>query len=100
MAAEGDKQKRIYGDTVLRRSASPIETTVGSEVVLMTLSSGKCFGLGTTGSDVWRGLAQPTKLTPLVEALRVEYDAPADVIERDVKELLEHLLDEGLIEVS
>ncbi len=100
MAVGIDKRKGIDGETVLRRSAAPIETTVGSEVVLMTLASGKCFGLGTTGSDVWRGLATPTRLTPLVEALRVEYDAPADVIERDVKELLEHLLDEGLIEVS
>ena len=91
---------RITDDVTLTRSSRPAETTVGTEVVLMTLKSGQCFGLGETGSAVWRLLAQPTRLQPLVEALIRTYDAPAPVIERDVRELLEEMLDRGLIELQ
>jgi hypothetical protein len=81
------------------RSSKPVETTVGSEVVLMTLDSGECLGLGETGSDVWRLLANPTHLEPIFQALRETYQAPPGVIEQDVVELLEQMLDRGLIEV-
>ena len=90
---------RITNAVTLARSPRPAETTVGTEVVLMTLESGECFGLGETGSEVWRLLARPTRLEPLVTALSSQYDAPAQVIEQDVRELLEELLDRGLIEL-
>ena len=72
---------------------------MGSEVVLMSLESGECLGLGETGSAVWRLLKQPTQIEPVVAALREDYDAPVDEIERDVQELLEDMLRRGLIEV-
>ncbi len=91
---------KIDSKTTIVRSATPVETTVGSEVVLMTLDSGECLGLGDTASDVWRLLAQPTHLTPLVESLKTMYEAPADVIERDVLELLQDMHERHLIELS
>ncbi len=91
---------RITDDVTLIRSSRPAETTVGTEVVLMTLESGQCFGLGETGSAVWQLLAQPTRLQPIVEALSNTYDAPAPVIERDVRDLLEEMLERGLIELQ
>jgi hypothetical protein len=81
------------------RSSKPVETTVGSEVVLMTLDSGECLGLGETGSDVWRLLEQPTRLEPVVAALRAAYAAPPGAIEQDVAELLEQMVERGLVEV-
>lgn len=93
------KLMRFDKHATLVRSAKPVETTVGSEVVLMTLDSGECLGLGETGSDVWRLLEKPTQLDPVVQALSETYEAPPGVIERDVIELLEQMLDRGLIEV-
>ena len=91
---------RITDAVTISRSGRPAETTVGTEVVLMTLESGQCFGLGETGSDVWRLLAHPTQLKPIVMALTQTYDAPAEIIEQDVRELLEEMLDRGLIEIQ
>ena len=91
---------RITDNVTFIRSSRPAETTVGTEVVLMTLESGQCFGLGETGSAVWQLLAHPTRLQPIVEALSRTYDAPTQVIERDVRELLEEMLDRGLIELQ
>jgi len=90
---------KIDSKVTIVRSSKPVETTVGSEVVLMTLESGECLGLGDTGSAVWRLLESPTHLEPVVAALSEEYDAPAGVIEQDVVELLEQMAQRGLIEV-
>ena len=91
---------KIDDKTTIVRSSAPVETTVGSEVVLMTLESGECLGLGETASDVWRLLAKPTHLTPLVESLQALYEAPADVIQSDVLELLQEMHERHLIELS
>ena len=91
---------KIDRNTQVARTSGPVQTTVGSEIVLMVLASGKCFGLGETGSDVWRLIENPTTVQPVVEALLQEYDAPPEVIESDVIELLERLQQEGLIQVS
>ncbi len=90
---------KIDENVTIVRSTGPVETTVGSEVVLMTLDSGECLGLGETGSEVWRLLERPTRLSAVVAALREDYAAPAGVIEQDVIELLEEMLGRGLIEV-
>ena len=90
---------KIDDGMTIVRSTKPVETAVGSEVVLMTLDTGECMGLGETGSDVWRLLATPTRLAEVVRALREEYQAPEGVIEEDVAELLEEMLGRGLIEV-
>jgi hypothetical protein len=91
---------RIDKQVTITRSSTPVETTVGSEVVLMTLDTGECLGLGETGSDVWRLLASPTHLDPIIASLSETYAAPPGVIEQDVIELLEQFLDRGLIELQ
>lgn len=88
---------KIGLQTRVVRSPSPVETTVGSEVVLMVLATGKCYGLGETGSDVWRLLQSPTTPAEAVLKLQQEYDAPAEVLETDVLDLLEELRTEDLI---
>ena len=90
----------INKQVTIIRSTGPVETTVGSEVVLMTLESGECLGLGETGSDVWRLLEKPTHLDPIIASLSQTYQAPPGVIEHDVIDLLEQFLDRGLIELQ
>ena len=90
---------KIEANAVIARSSMPVETSVGSEVVLMALKSGECYGLGETGSEVWRRLAEPQTVSALVSGLREEYAAPEGVIESDVEELLGDLLKRGLVEV-
>ena len=91
---------KIDRNVTIARSSKPVETTVGSEVVLMTLETGECLGLGETGSEVWRLLDKPTHLEPVLQALGEKYEAPPGVMEQDVIELLEEMLGRGLIEVT
>jgi hypothetical protein len=90
----------IDSNTTIVRSTKPVETTVGTEVVLMTLDSGECLGLGETGSDVWRLIEKPIQFGSLVDSLGDIYQAPAGVIEQDVIELLDDMQRRGLVELT
>lgn len=87
-------------DSKILRTTSAMETLVGNEVVLMVLESGNVYGLGDTGSAVWKLLAKPTTLQPVVDALVEEYDAPRSVIEHDVLELIEEMVERGLVTLA
>ena len=87
----------LHPESLIHKAPGPVETTVGSEVVLMELAAGLCYGLGNTGSDVWRQLAQPIRFAELVANLRADYQAPEGVLEQDVAELLRDLRTRNLI---
>jgi Coenzyme PQQ synthesis protein D (PqqD) len=91
---------KIDRNVIVVRSTHPVETTVGTEIVLMTLESGECLGLGETGSDVWRLIGTPTRMDSLVVSLSKIYSAPEGVIEQDVAELIGDMARRGLVEVS
>ena len=65
----------------------------------MSLERGRCYGLGETGTAVWKRLQQPVRVSELLEDLASEYNADPIELSRDVVELLEQLRDEGLIKV-
>jgi hypothetical protein len=79
---------------------SPVSTEVEGEVVLMSLERGRCYGLGETGTAVWKRLQQPVRVSELLKDLALEYDADPMELSRDVMELLEQLRHEGLIQIT
>lgn len=89
----------ITRTSVVAWCANPVAADVAGETVLMSLERGKCYGLGSTGTDIWKRLSQPVRVEELSHQLAAEYDADASVIERDLLSLLEELAAEGLIEV-
>lgn len=79
---------------------NPVAADVAGETVLMSLERSRCYGLGEIGSDIWKRLKSPIRVSDLVAQLSQEYDAAPDLIARDVVELLTQLADEGLIVVG
>jgi len=65
----------------------------------MNLERDRCYGLGSTGSDIWRRLSLPIRVSELSTQLRQEYDSAPGEIEADVLRTLKELAAEGLIEV-
>jgi hypothetical protein len=90
---------KITTSSKIVRSPSPIETTVGSEIVLMVLESGEVYGLGETGSDVWRLLEKGPVVQQVLDELAEIYDADPVVLETDVITMLEGLQEKKLVEV-
>ncbi len=93
------RETPITAESVISWSKTPVATEVDREVVLMNVGRGRCYGLGETGSSVWRRLGSPIRVDDLCRELMLEYQADAAVLEKDVLTLLEQLQDEGLVTV-
>ena len=83
--------------TTFKRHPDLLETTLDNEVVLMSVERGSYFGLENTGKRIWQLLETPQTLAQLQEALGNEYEAPPDVIVRDVAVFLQKMLDNGVV---
>jgi hypothetical protein len=94
------KEAEIEQDSVVHWSAEAVATEVNDEVVLMNLVRDRCYGLGSTGSDIWRKLREPIQVAELVVQLQTAYEAAPGQIESDVLQTLKQFALEGLIEVS
>jgi hypothetical protein len=80
-----------------RASDDVVAREVGGEMVLLDLVSGTYFGLGAVGSRVWEQLSQgEASLAQLADLIEAEFDAPREVIERDLAELIGQLVDKQL----
>ncbi|MEP2180544.1 MAG: PqqD family protein, partial [Marinomonas sp.] len=75
-----------------------VSREVNGEAVLLDLASGLYFGLNVVGSAIWQVVGDaPAKVSALCDAVEAEFDAPRDVIEADVEELLGELVAAGLV---
>jgi hypothetical protein len=81
-----------------RVSMSPdvVYRTLGDEAVVLNLDSGMYFGLNGVGNRIWE-LVLEHDLRTVCELLSREFDAPRDVIERDVIALVQALLEKKLV---
>ena len=86
--------------SIVSHTPNSVAADVAGETVLMSLARSRCYGLGEIGSDIWRRLMSPVRVSDLIDELRQHYEAPPGVIERDVVQLLSQLSEEGLIRVS
>lgn len=91
------REVSITAESIVAWSAAPVATEVDREVVLMSVERGRCYGLGETGSSVWRRLESPIRVDDLCRELMLEYNADPGVLMQDVVALLEQLREEGLV---
>jgi hypothetical protein len=92
-------EPEICQNSIVRRSTDAVATEVNDEVVLMNLERDRCYGLGITGSDIWRRLREPIQVSELVTQLGTVYDSAPGQIETDVLRTLNQFAAEGLIQV-
>ncbi|MBN1955300.1 MAG: PqqD family protein [Anaerolineae bacterium] len=70
---------------------------VGSEAVILSMGTGKYYGLDEVGTRMWALLAEHRCLEPVYQALLTEYDVEAGRLEQDLLHLTNELVDCGLL---
>ncbi|MDT0121895.1 lasso peptide biosynthesis PqqD family chaperone [Paenibacillus sp. RRE4] len=86
-------------DVVIRKEGNLV-SDMGGEKVMMSISSGKYYNLGSTGGRIWELIVEEKTLNELIETLATEYDIQAEQCRDQVVAFLEHLSREGLINIS
>ncbi len=79
------------------RSVRVVAQQAQGEQVLLALDTGQYYTLNDVGSTVWGLCDGATTLASVVEAVCAEFDAPPEVVEADVIELVGELVGEGLL---
>jgi hypothetical protein len=87
----------ISRHSAFRAGPDVIVRELEGEMVLLNLASGVYFGLDRVGARVWQLVDEHATLDGVLAVMREEFDAPADVLERDVLRLVSELAGQGLV---
>jgi hypothetical protein len=72
---------------------------LADEVIILGLKSGVYYGLNPVGARIWSLIQTPNTFEGILKSIVEEYEVERSQCEQDLRELLEKLLDEGLLEV-
>ena len=67
------------------------------ESVLLNLETERYFGLDAVGTRMWQVVTEASTVEAALAQLAEEYDAPLGTLRIDLTNLLQHLLENGLI---
>lgn len=88
----------------LNSTISQIEDIVASDIdnekVMMSIERGEYFGLEPIGSRIWELLAEPVKVSAIIDALLPQFDVDRQTCEQDVLAFLEELHNAGILQVE
>jgi len=73
-------------------------SVVGQDAFLLNTKTNKYFALEDVGARIWELLKEANPLRECVRILADEYEVTPDQLERDILELMERLLENGLVE--
>ena len=73
---------------------------VGGESVLLNLKNERYFGLDDVGTRMWKTLIASDSIQAAYETLLAEYDVEASRLREDLDELIQQLMEQGLVEVG
>jgi hypothetical protein len=80
-----------------RHGADTIARLSGDSLVLLHAASGGYFTLDLVGARIWELCDGSRSIAEIVGVMHEEFDAPVDVLDADVRRLLEELVGERLL---
>ena len=91
---------QITPDCVVVAAEAQVSCEIEDEAALLNLDTGVYYGLDPMGAYIWRLLASPILVRTLQQQIVREFDANADVVEKDVTDFLNEMLSAGLLELK
>jgi hypothetical protein len=87
-------------DLLVTRRGEMVETEVDGELVALHIDNGTCYGFNSTATRIWAMIEQPKRFSELTGELVREFDVDSATCEAQLKELLDELAADGLVEIS
>ena len=84
--------------SVVTVTKDQVSCDLGAEAAILDTKNGIYYGLDPVGTQVWKLLQTPRKVSDIQQVLLQEYDVEPERCRRDLLVLLEELLRAGLIE--
>lgn len=89
----------LSGQSIVVAAKEQVSCDVGGEAAILNMRNGVYYGLDSVGARVWDLIQYPQCVSDLQATVLREYDVEPERCERDLLDLLQALLAEGLIEL-
>ena len=89
----------IQLDSLVARGESLMSSDLDGETVMMSIESGKYYGLDDIGSRIWALVEQPLSVGNLCDTLMTEFEVDRETCQQHVLEFLEELRDESIVTI-
>ena len=73
---------------------------LNGEAVILSIGTGKYYGVNSVGSFIWSLVQQPISFTDIEAALMKEFEVGEEVCRKETTAFLERMKSEGLLSVS
>ena len=94
----GDSVEAVLTPVIYKAITEQLSGDLGGEAVILSLKTGKYYGLNTLGARIWELLQTPRSTAAIEEAILSEFDVEADECSTEVRSFIDLLKSEGLIE--
>ncbi|MCI5118784.1 MAG: PqqD family protein [Candidatus Electrothrix sp. LOE1_4_5] len=89
-------------DSIYKKADNIVTRKVMDEILLVPISGDlasmdELYTLNDTGAFIWQALDGTRTLAEIGRQLEQEYDAPEEVIKADLREVMDGLIDVGLV---
>ena len=91
---------KILIDSTLVVTDEVVSCDLDGEAAILNLKDGVYYGLDPVGAKIWNLIQKPRVLKEVIEIICDEYDVDTDRCKNDIFELIEELLDNGLVKVN
>lgn len=85
---------------IVAQATDLVMSEVDDEIMLMSVDSGKYYGMDEIGSRIWQLIRQPIAISSLCDLLAEEFEVDDLTCQRDVLTFLNELSGEGLIKIN
>jgi len=89
----------LLGSTRVRVNKDYVYCKVDDEMVLLGMEDGIYYGLNPVGAFIWEEIKEPKTVNEVRDAVLSEYEVKISECEGDLYELIQELVEKGLIEV-
>ena len=83
--------------SIVVASQAQVSSELQDESVILDVQSGTYYGLNDVGASIWAMVQEPTLVSTIQATILAEYDVPPEECHQDVLELLNQLMDIGLV---
>ena len=87
-------------DLVIQRTEDQISKDLEGEGVVLNLENDVYYGLDAVGTRIWDLISEPRRIGEILDIILDEYEVEPGRCECDLRELVQSMLDEGLIQVT
>jgi len=86
-------------NTCVVRDEEVHHQNIDNELVMMSFTSGRYYGVNPLGQDIWEHLKKPHSIQKICKRILEEYDVSPEDCQRDVLSFANELYEQKLIRI-